>query len=81
MSKAFWFVTMLEETADRNKELVKEDEETGNVSMDTTYCKAHRTACSLVAHAGDLRRLIDGTKGGKNTKLQGLGNSKPTAGY
>ena len=67
---------MLEAMADQNKELVKEDEEIGNISMDATYCKTHRTACSLVAHTGELGRLIDGTKGGKNTKLHAACDGK-----
>ena len=75
-SKAFWFVEMLQKMSDENKELVEEDGEIGNISMDATYCKAHRTACSMVAHTGELGRLIDRTKGGKNTKLHAVCDGK-----
>ena len=60
---------MLQKMAEQNEELVKEYEEIGNVSMDVTYGKEHRTACSLACHAGESGRLIGKTKGGHNTKV------------
>ena len=39
--------------------------------LSTTYLEAHRTASSLWPKKG-RRRLIDQTKGGKNTKLHAV---------
>ena len=55
---------------------MEENEEIGTVSMDSTYCKAHPTACNLACDTGESGRLIDRTKGGQNTKLHAACDGK-----
>ncbi|WP_170583203.1 IS5 family transposase [Ruegeria arenilitoris] len=56
--------------------LAAEHGEKGAVMIDATYLKAHRTATSMAAKKGGGGRLIGRTKGGMNTKLHAICDSK-----
>ena len=44
--------------------------------MDATCCKVHPRMCSGTCHTGGSGRLIDRTKGGRNTKLHAVCDGK-----
>jgi len=56
--------------------LAAEHGEEKTVMIDATYLKAHRTATSMMAQKDDRGRLIGRTKGGMNTKLHAICDSK-----
>ncbi|MDB9966021.1 IS5 family transposase [Planktomarina temperata] len=56
--------------------LAAEHDEKKTVMIDATYLKAHRTATSMGVKKGGRGRLIGRTKGGMNTKLHAICDSK-----
>ena len=56
--------------------LAAEHGEEKTVMIDATYLKAHRTATSLGVKKGGRGRLIGRTKGGMNTKLHAICDSR-----
>ncbi|THD71186.1 IS5 family transposase [Thalassobius vesicularis] len=56
--------------------LAAEAAEPTTIMIDATYLKAHRTASSLRAKKGGFGRLIGRTKGGMNTKLHAVTDTK-----
>ncbi len=53
-------------------ELAAEGDATGTLMIDTTYLKAHRTACSMGLKEKGRGRLIGHTKGDLNSKLHAV---------
>ncbi|MFX0543905.1 IS5 family transposase [Roseovarius sp. S4756] len=56
--------------------LAAEAPEQATIMIDATYLKAHRTASSLRGKKGGRGRLIGRTKGGMNTKLHAITDTK-----
>ncbi|EEX09664.1 conserved hypothetical protein [Ruegeria lacuscaerulensis ITI-1157] len=56
--------------------LAAEHGEEKTVMIDATYLKAHRTATSMAAKKGGRGRLIGRIKGGMNTKLHAIRDSR-----
>ena len=56
--------------------LAAEQGEKKTVMIDATYLKANRTATSMGVKKGGRGRLIGRTKGGMNTKLRAICDSK-----